>query len=309
MRTAVETIGLTKTYRHIKAVDSLAISVPEGSIYGFLGPNGAGKTTTMKMLAGMSRPTSGEIMIFGSKVTFGSTRNRESIGFLPDVPGFYDWMDASEYLRFCGDLFSIKQPELTRKVDELLDTVGLKDTGKKKIGGFSRGMKQRLGIAQALVNDPRLIFLDEPVSALDPVGRKDVMDIISGLAGRVTVFFSTHVLEDVERVCDRVIIIKQGRAILEDTIENIKSIDPGREIEIEIEGSGREEILAVFSRTGWIDKIQADDDKKIRIAARDIKTAMKELPGIFYEKGIMLKRLNVIEPTLEDIFIKAVNDN
>lgn len=309
MKIAIETEKLSKKYKDFFAVKELDLRIPQGAVYGFLGPNGAGKTTTLKMLTGMTNPSSGIISIFGELVTFGSSKNRNSIGFLPDVPGFYNWMNASEYLDFCGSLFSIDQTELKKTIFSLLEMVGLKEAAKKKIRGFSRGMKQRLGIAQALINDPRIIFLDEPVSALDPMGRKEVMDIIAKLSGRVTVFFSTHVLEDVERICDRVIIIKEGRVIIEDTIENIKSMNPLREIEIEIEGDERNVFFDILNRLVWIEKIKKNNDNKIRLTANDVERVMIEIPGLLHENKIKLKKFNVLEPTLEDIFIKAVTDN
>jgi len=306
MDMAVGTRELTRSFNGIRAVDGLDLNVPKGAVYGFLGPNGAGKTTTLKMIAGMLRPTSGEIYISGKKVAFGSIRNRNDIGFLPDVPGFYDWMNAAEYLQFCGSLFGMSGSGLSGRISELLKTTGLADTGKKKIGGFSRGMKQRLGIAQALINDPEIALLDEPVSALDPIGRKEVMDIITGLSGKVTVFFSTHVLADVERICDRVIIIKQGKAVLEDTIENIKKMNPKRMIEIETAGDAREKLLEITGRIGWVENAIFDSERKARVTVSDLDKAMLELPGLINGGDVAIRRFTVQEPTLEDIFIKAV---
>jgi len=307
--TAVCSKQLVKRYKDVMAVDGLDLSVPKGAVYGFLGPNGAGKTTTLKLLAGLIRPTSGSIEIFGEEVFFGSIRNRKDIGFLPDVPGFYEWMSAYEYLDFCGRLFSIPRHDLEKRIKDLLGLVGLSDTGKKKTGGFSRGMKQRLGIAQALINDPGIVLLDEPVSALDPIGRKEVMDIITELAGKVTVFFSTHVLADVERVCDRVIIINKGRAVLEDTIGNIKGMAPTRQIEIELFNKSTTSLVEDIRRCEWLDDMETADHKKIKLLVSDIERASLELPGLIYKANVSLKKFNVQEPTLEDIFIKAVNSN
>src|SRR5450759_1277482 len=222
MKTAIQTTGLTKTYGEKQALDSVDLVVEEGSIFGFLGPNGAGKTTTLRMLTGLARPTSGAVQILGHDVASAGNPVRAEIGFLPDVPGFYEWMTAEEFLRFAGGLFGISRRVLDERLGMLLDLAGLSDV-KTKIGGYSRGMKQRLGVAQALVNAPRLLLLDEPTSALDPMGRKDVLDMLTSLRGRTTVFFSTHILADVERVCDTVAILDRGRVVAQAPIDELKA--------------------------------------------------------------------------------------
>ena len=192
--------------------------MPAGSVFGFLGPNGAGKTTTLRILGGLARPTAGSAAVLGHDVASAGNAVRTQIGFLPDVPGFYKWMTAAEFLRFAGGLFSIDDATLRARVAALLDLAGLASVD-ARIGTFSRGMKQRLGVAQALINAPRLLLLDEPTSALDPIGRKEVLDMIAALAGRTTVFFSTHILADVERVCDTVAVLDRGRVVAQDSID------------------------------------------------------------------------------------------
>ena len=306
MTEAVKIRGLTKNYNGLLAVNNLDLTVPQGSIYGFLGPNGAGKTTTLKMIAGMTEPSGGEIEIMGKVVKFGSNQNREIIGYLPDVPGFYDWMNPIEFLNFCGSLYNVEKTVLNERIIELLKLVNLYKQRRKKIGTFSRGMKQRLGIAQALVNDPKVVLLDEPVSALDPIGRKEVMDIISSLANKVTVFFSSHILADVERICDRIIIINEGKKLLEDSIENIKEVPDIRELEIEFEG--KEDILKieVIKDLNIVDEVLVDNHK-VLIKAKDIDKLRDKLNEIFYENHIYVKKMVVKEVSLEDIFIKVVN--
>ena len=191
---AIETQNLSKKFDTHVAVNNLNLQVPSGSICGFLGKNGAGKTTTIKMLVGLSRPSSGKIIIHGQERNYGKLDNRD-IGYLPDVPNFYNYYSAGEYLDFCGKLYGMKKTERKNRIYELLDMVGLKDD-KTPVTGYSRGMKQRLGIAQALMNSPRIIFLDEPISALDPIGRREIMQLIQSLRGSVTVFFSTHIFAD-----------------------------------------------------------------------------------------------------------------
>jgi ABC-2 type transport system ATP-binding protein len=306
MTSAVSIKNLVKDYQGLKAVNGLNLDVPEGSIYGFLGPNGAGKTTTLKMLVGMTEPTSGEIKIFGQPVTFGSIRHRDDIGFLPDVPGFYDWMTPVSYLDFCGKLYQMEATLLKKRIKETLEMVSLIKVANKKIGGFSRGMKQRLGIAQALIHDPKIIMLDEPVSALDPQGRKDVIDIIAKLAGKVTVFFSTHILADVERICDRVVIIHQGKAVLEGPIENIRKMGQANRLEIEFQESINHQLIEEIQKTNWLEKAEIND-KKIALTVNDIVDARLELNQLFNQYQVLINKFAVAEPTLEDIFLKVVN--
>jgi len=214
MSAAIRTTGLTKVYGEKHALDSVDLAVEEGSIFGFLGPNGAGKTTTLRILTGLARPTGGSVQILGHDVASAGNAVRAQIGFLPDVPGFYEWMTAQELLRFAGGLFGIGRRVLDERLGVLLDLAGLSDV-ETKIGGYSRGMKQRLGVAQALINAPRLLLLDEPTSALDPMGRKDVLDMLTSLRGRTTVFFSTHILADVERKPVHVYLLQRGQRCLE----------------------------------------------------------------------------------------------
>ncbi|MGD9910650.1 MAG: ABC transporter ATP-binding protein [Candidatus Izemoplasmatales bacterium] len=308
MRSAVTIKNLVKDYHGMNAVNHLNLNVPEGSIYGFLGPNGAGKTTTLKMIIGMTEPTAGEIEIFGNKLTFGSDQYRDQIGFLPDVPGFYDWMNAKEFLSFSGSLYHIEPSQLASRIKELLEIVGLTKNAKKKIGAYSRGMKQRLGIAQALINNPKIILLDEPVSALDPMGRKEVMDIIASLAGKVTVFFSTHILADVERVCDRVVIIKDGVALLEDTIEHIRQLSISRTIEIDFDQMDATYFQTLVKDEPWVDSIHIDGTKAL-IQTNDLDQARLEMYALIHRERLMIRKFAIVESTLEDIFFKVVNEN
>ena len=308
MKTVVKIRGLTKNFNGHCAVDNLDLTVPMGSIYGFLGPNGAGKTTTLRMIVGLTNPTSGKIEILDEVVEFGSSKGRETIGFLPDVPGFYDWMTAKDFLNFVGDLYKIPKDIAKARVKELLDLVNLYKQRNKKVSTFSRGMKQRLGIAQALMNDPKILLLDEPVSALDPIGRKEVMDIISSLAGKVTVFFSTHILADVERICDRVVIINEGKKILEDTIQNIKAIPDVRELEVELDNHDLANKLLILKENEYIDDIHINQTK-ILIKTNDIDKARIAINELLLKEKILAKKILVKEVSLEDIFIKVVNNH
>lgn len=209
----VEIKKLSKSYYGQKIVDNLSLLVPEGTIFGFLGPNGAGKTTTMKMIVGLSSIGKGSIEVGGYDLSI--TKNRSHIGYMPEDPYFYEHLSAIEFLSFARSLFAKLDSGLARQqVSKLLEMVGLKDAGDKKINHFSKGMKQRLGLAQALVNNPDYLFLDEPLDGLDPIGRQEFKKIFLNLKKQgKTIFFNSHVLSDVEEICDTIGIINQGKLV------------------------------------------------------------------------------------------------
>lgn len=218
----LEISGLKKSFGSKEVIKDLSFSIPENTIFGFVGQNGAGKTTTMKMILGLMKSDAGTIKVNGQDVKFGNTATNKFIGYLPDVPEFYTYMTTREYLRFCGEIAGVPAGELKERIEELLTLVGLANE-KRRIKGFSRGMKQRLGIAQALIHKPKLLICDEPTSALDPIGRKEVLDVLMAAKKDTTVIFSTHILSDVERICDEIVFIHDGRVALNGTIEKIKS--------------------------------------------------------------------------------------
>ncbi|MDD4029163.1 MAG: ABC transporter ATP-binding protein [Caldisericia bacterium] len=305
---AIETTSLTKSFRGVKAVNQLELKVPYGSVYGFLGPNGAGKTTTIKMLMGLTKPDQGMIRICGEKLVFGRDFQRKHVGFLPDVPHFYNWMSAGEFLSLCAGLLSMNADIAHKQIQKLLALVGLQGV-QKKIGSYSRGMKQRLGIAQALVHDPKVVFLDEPSSALDPLGRKEIMDIIASLSGKTTVFFSTHILSDIERVCDRVVVLNKGSVVMEGSISQIKKMATSNTILLEIvETSSIPTVVSSLSQLQWVQKVEQIDGF-IQLCVNDVFQAQHELPGFLYHNGWGLRKLIMVEPTLEDIFLQVVRDS
>ncbi|HKV87572.1 MAG TPA: ABC transporter ATP-binding protein [Candidatus Dormibacteraeota bacterium] len=303
MTPAIQTTGLTKAYGQHRALDSVDLVVEEGSVFGFLGPNGAGKTTMVRLLTGLSRPTSGSAQILGSEVA-GANSARSLIGYLPDVPGFYEWMSGREFLQLAGRLFGIRDPVLGRRVQNLLELAGLRDV-ETKIGGYSRGMKQRLGVAQALINAPRLLILDEPTSALDPIGRKDVLEMLSSLRGRATVFFSTHILSDVERVCDTVAILDRGHLVTQAPIHQLKQRYGAHKVIVEVTDRA-DELAQEIETQPWVTSVARSANGGIEITVAEVGAAQKQIPAMVAARGIGLARLEAGEVQLEEVFVDLV---
>ena len=300
---AIETHGLTKLFGSLVALDGVDLEVRKGSVFGFLGPNGAGKTTALRILTGLARPTSGQASLLGCDVVRATNQIRSAIGFLPDVPGFYDWMRADEFLRFAGSLFGLRGSVLDERVGALLDLAGL--TGvRTRVGGYSRGMKQRLGIAQALVNAPRLLLLDEPTSALDPIGRKEVLEMIASLSGRCTVFFSTHILVDVERVCDTVVILSRGKVVARGSVGELKAKGGSQCFAVELESGGAELEQALAGKP-WLRRIERTDES-LRVHVLDIPEAQRAIPAAIAAQGAALRKFELEEVSLEEIFVDVV---
>ena len=301
---AIRTSALTKAYGDKLALDAVDLTVEEGSIFGFLGPNGAGKTTMLRLLTGLARPTSGRVEVLGHDVATAGNAVRAEIGFLPDVPGFYEWMTAEDFLRFAGRLFGLAGAVLDERVVMLLDLAGL--TGvTTRIGGYSRGMKQRLGVAQALVNAPRLLLLDEPTSALDPMGRKDLLEMIASLRGRTTVFFSTHILGDVERVCDAVAILDLGHVVAQAPIAELKATYGARKVVLDVT-DGADELAAELTLRPWAAAVARGANGSIEVTVADLAAAQHEIPAMVAARGSGLSRLDAGELGLEDVFVELV---
>ncbi len=219
----IETEGLTKRYGHQIAVNRLTLQIQEGEVFGFLGPNGAGKTTTLLMFLGLTDPTSGKVRVMGFDPTRDPFHVKEKVGYLPENVGFYDDMDARQNLQFIARLNRIPDQDSTKKIDALLDSVGLIGEAKKKVGTYSKGMRQRLGIAEVLVKEPKLVFLDEPTIGLDPDGTNKMLDLIHSLSREkhMTIFLSSHLLDQVQRICDRVGIMIKGNLVAMGPIEEL----------------------------------------------------------------------------------------
>lgn len=305
MTQAIKTNSLTKIYGNKAALDSVDLIVEEGSIFGFLGPNGAGKTTMLRLLTGLARPTRGKIMMLGQEISMAKMPVRSEMGFLPDVPGFYEWMTAEGFLRFAGEIFGIEKDVLDTRVETLLNLAGLTNVT-TKIGGYSRGMKQRLGVAQALINAPRLLLLDEPTSALDPIGRKDILDMLLAMRGRTTVFFSTHILADVERICDSVAILNQGRIIAHGPISELKSRYAKEKVLIEVSHGGVE-FAEEIRRRDWASAVTSNSTGAIEVTVTDLTAAQKEIPQMIASHGLSLLRMESGEMGLEEVFVDIIS--
>ncbi len=219
----IETEGLTKRYNSYTAVDSLTLQIREGEVFGFLGPNGAGKTTTLLMFLGLTEPTSGKVRVSGLDPAREPLRVKEKVGYLPENVGFYDDMDAKQNLRYVARLNRIPDDLSAKRIDELLKLVGLLEEAGKKVGTYSKGMRQRLGIAEVLVKEPRIIFLDEPTIGLDPDGTNRMLELIHSLSREknITVFLSSHMLEQVQKICDRVGIMIKGSLVAVGPIQEL----------------------------------------------------------------------------------------
>ena len=289
--------GLQKRFGDKTVLNGLDLSVPERSIFGFIGKNGAGKTTTMKAILGLMKPDAGEIIVNGEKVVYGETSTNRQIGYLPDVPEFYPFMTAPEYLRFCGEITGITKSECECRSRELLELVGLHNE-KHRIKGFSRGMKQRLGIAQALLNRPKLLICDEPTSALDPVGRREILDILSSVREQTTVLFSTHILSDVEQICTDVAFLNDGVIGMSGKLSDIKSQYRSEEYLLETENESATSLLQkTFS------KMQISG--KNQLIFRESDHSAFDILRFMAEKHIPLFKLERIEPTLESLFMEV----
>ncbi len=281
----VEINALSKEYKvkkkRIRALDNLSLTIQKGEIFGFLGPNGAGKSTTIKILTDQIHATSGSATIFG--IQSNKAEARRQIGYLPENPAFYDFMTAREYLSFTGKCFNMPVSSLAERTNQVVATLDLLDAANRPLKGFSKGMTQRLGLAQALLHDPDLFIFDEPMSGLDPIGRAMVKKIIKDLKNKgKTVFFSTHITSDVEVVCDRVGILVKGRLVAIDSVEHIMA-------------TGIE---------GYIIQIRGQDNK-----TEEIKVSNSELNGVIARllaDNVKIERVNPVAHNLEDFFLDTI---
>ena len=306
---AIETRALVRRFGEVEALGGLDLTVSAPGVFGFLGVNGAGKTTTFRVLTGLIRPTSGEAKVLGSAVGPGSEAVRRRVGYLPQEPAAYGWMTGEEFLLFVADLFGLGRAEARKRCAELLDLCGLEDASKRKVAGYSGGMKQRLGIAQALVNSPELLLLDEPVSSLDPVGRAEVLDLMAELGRESCVFMSSHILADIERVCEDVAIIDRGRIIACDKTATLRRRYVRPAFDVVLRGDA-DRFVRAASGVPFVESAcrlaDEGDAARVHVAVRDLAAGERGLPELVASLGLSLVSFSTSMPTLEEVFIRLI---
>jgi ABC-2 type transport system ATP-binding protein len=311
-RPAIRTDGLTKQYPSVTAVADLTLEVPEGSIHGFLGPNGAGKTTTLKILGGLIRPSSGMAWVDGIPLNSGLAYRRQ-VGFLSQEPRFFGWMTAREVLHFVASLADDPSAGEAGWIDRVLDRVGLDGAADRRTATYSGGMRQRLGIAQALVTRPRVLLLDEPVSALDPVGRREVLDLMADLKGEATVFYSTHILDDVERVSDHVAILDQGKLVrAAPTAELLASFADDR-LRVALNGATDETTIRLAALPGVrsVEPAGREGDLRayvLRIHPDRSAELQRAVMRLALDDGLTLAQNDLVRVDLEDAFLRLIGN-
>jgi ABC-2 type transport system ATP-binding protein len=295
---ALQTNALRKEFGDNVAVRGLTLEVPQGEVFGFLGPNGAGKTTSIKMFLGLVGPTSGTGSLLGAPI--GDRATRAKVGFLPEHFRFHDWLSADEFLTTHGELYGMRRERLVKRRDELLELVGLTPFRRKALRTYSKGMLQRIGLAQALLNEPALVFLDEPTSGLDPVGRRLVRDIIRDLRSKgTTVFLNSHLLSEVEITCDRVAFIKHGEVV---RISELKTLVEG-ETRVTLRAGGlRPEVVTGLD--AWGHDVRADDGQVTLTVAGE--SALPAINRYLVMQNVDVYALTPQKLSLEDLFIQIV---
>lgn len=299
---------LCKTYKgdSTPAISEITLNVCANTVFGFLGPNGAGKTTTIKILTGLMSPDRGEVKIAGRIISVDSVDVKQDVGYLGQEPKMYSWMKCKELLLFVGKVFGLSKKDREKRADELLQMAGLTNAADKKISALSGGMLQRLGIAQALMGNPKVLFLDEPTSALDPIGRKEVLDFIAQIKQKCTVFMSTHILSDVERVCDTVAIINKGEIILQENINSLKSRFAEKIIEIEtINSAELKRLMDILVMDKSLQIVKSESNKVI-IHPENLDKEKQKLLGLIRDQNINIVKFQLQNPSLEDVFVKLV---
>ncbi len=308
---AIHCTGLTKSYGRVRALNGVDLTMPAGSIFGFLGPNGAGKTTAIKVLLGLSLPTSGSCAIYDTPVERFSAESRREVGYLAQDPSFPKWMTGREVLEFVGKLYAETPRPVAERARDALKLVDLEAAADRACGGYSGGMRQRLGIAQALMGDPRLVILDEPSSSLDPIGRRDVLDILRTLRDRgIAVFYSTHILDDVERVADHIAIMKDGRVVREGVMRDLMSASHGRfRLTVESPADGLDAALRALPWVSAVERTESTDGRAtVIVDVQDDDQAKRALPRAVIDADYVLIGCEPLRFRLEDIFMESVGD-
>ena len=288
---------LQKKFKEHEAVKSISFEIERGRCIALLGPNGAGKTTTLQMLAGLLTSTSGGITFNGAE----NKDYRPYIGFLPQHPSFFNWMTPKEFLQFAGKLSNIPKNSLKDRIEETLTFVSLLEVQNKKIGGFSGGMKQRLGLAQALLHKPELLILDEPVSALDPAGRRDVLQIIHALKNEMTILFSTHVLHDAEQVCDEVIMLKDGEIKWDGTLPALKEAFATSAVKIKAD-----RVISGLDSIDFVRQVDFTNELEAIVYLQDDSVNTNELLRYLLSNGYTVNHFEMLQDSLEDAYMRVM---
>ena len=303
---AIETIGLTKRYGRLTAVDKLNLKVKANSIHGFLGPNGAGKTTTIKILVGLLKPSEGIVKIFDQETKGDRPDVRLKIGYMPELPKFPKHLTGYELLDIYGEMYGLTKTTRKEQVPKLLEMIGLKERGRDRIGKYSKGMQQRIGIAQALINEPELVILDEPSLGLDPVGMVEVRELVKGIAKEgITVFLSSHLLFEVEQVCSHVTIIHRGASLVSDTLQNVSNKLSGpTTLQIEVANLS-DAVIETVKKLPFVSNVSQDGNMIIvELNTRD--DVRSQISQEITKVGGVIVSMSLKGQSLEEAFIELV---
>ncbi|MGQ7106317.1 ABC transporter ATP-binding protein [Bacillus cereus] len=296
----LEIKNVTKSFKGKIAVNNFSMELRAGECVGLIGPNGAGKSTLIKVISDITNPTAGEVLLNGIKIS----KMKSEIGYLPQYPNFFHWMTARETLTFMGQLSGLKKEELSKSIPKMLEKVGLKEEENAKVSTFSGGMKQRLGIAQALLHKPSLIVMDEPVSALDPIGRREVLNLIKEIKKDTTILLSTHILSDAEEICERFVIIKDGTKIEDTTITELLQRNRENKLIIEIKDKDQNWI-EVVKKLPYVKNVEVVG-LKIKVKVESIEINKNMLLQNALEHKVDIVKFKMSNDTLEEIFLKLV---
>ena len=298
----IECAALSKNYGDLAAVDSLSFAVEPGSVTGFVGHNGAGKTTTLRMLLGLARPTAGGALVLGNASDGRDRSHLARLGYLPEAPAFYRWMTPREFLAFVAKALGMEGEAAGARAAEMLETFGLAPKAGRRIAGFSKGERQRLGLAQAMMGGPELLLLDEPTSGLDPLGRHELLSHIAAIRGELTIFFSSHILADVEKVCDHVVMISRGKLVEAGPLREVLERHSRPSLAVRVrDGAG--ELASALESQEWAGVVSLADGT-IRLDGPEMERAERELPRIIASMGLPLSGLERSGGSLEEIYLK-----
>lgn len=296
---------VSKGFKQKQVLNKLSFTVPSSGIHGFIGANGAGKTTTFKLILGLLPIEEGAIYVAGERVVYGQTNRSQTVGYLPDVPSFYPYMTATTYLKLCAAIAQVPRQQQEDLCERLLQQVGLAQVGQQKIRSYSRGMKQRLGIAQALINRPKLLLCDEPTSALDPQGRKEVHELLISLKEEMTIVMSTHLLSDAEQVCDSIIMLNDGAITLSDRLSTIYERYQTQAIVLTFANTtNAKDCAEALEASDWCEVTQQSEQVHLNVAT--IASGYHRVIAWLQGHPHFMPSLTIVTPTLEEIFMEVV---